>query len=792
MTESNHSVWSGFYKKTIKTRQDTLKLMYPRLDEPVPLPMSVADNMIENCIGTTSLPLGLGLNFRLNDRDYAVPMSVEEPSVVAAVSGAAKLIRDCGGFQTSYSGNIMVSQIQLLDVIDAEAVSELVRSHKVDIITQGNMYCRTMVKRGGGLRDVVVRILPYDRDSFFAVRGSGSRKVIPTTNEFTPTHMVIIHLHIDVAQSMGANTVNTVAEGVAPFIQELVGKRARVGLKIVTNFCTERRAVATFRIPISRLGYKKMKGFDLACAMLEGYAFAAVDPYRAVTHNKGVMNGVDAVALAMGQDTRAIEAGAHAWASRSGSYQPLTHYHLEEEGEGEMFFCGRIELPVPVGTKGGAIQSNPSMKFSHGILDFPTTAELGEIIAAVGLAQNFAALRALSSEGIQRGHMSLHSRNIAIQAGAPVLLVPEVSAYMVARGKINIESAKDYLSAHAILSEGTQSKFKRRQVPPSSFMVELTLEDGIAVSINIIFESLGKEERHILIQEGKTLHPLQDQLLGVGKDYRWFRQIFFLLETLQAHKSAQRSTRELQNGLKLLSIVMNRLIYTLVDRYPEETRRFLNGMLTAVLNPLSWLRKRDEEVLLVAFPLLDALWNVFKNQVDQSVNILTLANAIKEEQLRTFAACANSVDLHTSDADFEEYMQVHSRTWQVTLFLLLDLQSINPNLISANTLHFFFDLGHYLECEGMIGIDFSNWELCQTTGKNNSYLYWLQLQQKKHTEQTIQTFLETMAERNQKMREKLLSDKDVAAFFDVSLFLDNLPVVQRYYAIAEMLKSAKL
>lgn len=242
--------------------------------------------------------------------------------------------------------------------------------------------------------------------------------------------MLIVHIYIDVCESMGANLVTTVAEGLSPKIVELSGGRAVV--RIVSNLTDERRAKATFMLPVNLLKYKGMEGLNVAKGILEAFAFASEDPYRASTHNKGIMNGIDAAAIALGQDWRAIEAAAHAWAARSGRYRPLTSYKLLKEAKtGKMFLFGTMEMPVAVGVRGGAIQAHPVMSYTHGLVGNPTSRQLGEILVCVGLAQNFAALRAIVSEGIQRGHMGLHSRTIAIGAGAPPPLVQEVSNYMV-------------------------------------------------------------------------------------------------------------------------------------------------------------------------------------------------------------------------------------------------------------------------------------------------------------------------------------------------------------------------
>eukprot|EP01126_Amoeba_proteus_P031893 TRINITY_DN3119_c0_g1_i3.p1 TRINITY_DN3119_c0_g1~~TRINITY_DN3119_c0_g1_i3.p1 ORF type:complete len:370 (+),score=73.34 TRINITY_DN3119_c0_g1_i3:129-1238(+) len=346
---NDRDLWSGFYKKSLTSRQQQINEILPGTQKSEKLREEVADNMIENCIGTFSLPLGLGLNFLINNKQFVVPMVTEEPSVVAAVSGAAKTIAQNGGFFTSYTGNVMVCQIQLLDVPNVSEAAEVIRANEIDIIEHGNIYCESMKKRGGGVVKVVPRIVSFDKEKYFKVHtddnGSldeefsffdkefkfASKDPITNLDINNKDRMLIVHLHVDVCEAMGANIVNTIAEGVSPLLIDLVGGRA--GLRIISNYSVERRAKSTFRIPVEKLANKNKSGGEVCRGILEGYAMACSDLYRAVTHNKGIMNGIDAVAIALGQDSRAIESGAHAWASRNGTYQPLTHYRLVQVSE---------------------------------------------------------------------------------------------------------------------------------------------------------------------------------------------------------------------------------------------------------------------------------------------------------------------------------------------------------------------------------------------------------------------------------------------------------------------------
>ncbi len=375
-----------------------------------------ADKMIENVIGRHALPLGLGLNFIINDREVLVPMAVEEPSVVAAVSNAARIARAGGGFLTGSTDPIMIGQIQVLDVPDLDAARQAVLDAKEDLLARVDQVHPTLVARGGGARDLSVRIL----------------------RETPAGPMLVVHLHLDVRDAMGANLVNTAVEQIGPEVERLT--RGRVNLRILSNYTTERRAWAVCRIPVSAFSEKGMNGRDVARGIVEANAFACADPYRAATHNKGIMNGIDAVAIATGNDWRAIEAAAHAWAARDGRYRALTDWYMMGD-----LLVGKLELPLAVGIVGGATKVHPTARVALKILGVRTAQELAEIMVAVGLAQNLAALRALASEGIQRGHMRLHARQVAIAAGAEGEEIDEVAARLVEEGNVRESRAREIL-----------------------------------------------------------------------------------------------------------------------------------------------------------------------------------------------------------------------------------------------------------------------------------------------------------------------------------------------------------
>ncbi|MEM3399484.1 MAG: hydroxymethylglutaryl-CoA reductase, degradative [Candidatus Micrarchaeia archaeon] len=421
------SAISGFYKKTVDERLVILREQGLISDEDIavlkregPLPLSVASRMIENVIGTVSLPLGVATYFRINGRDCLIPMAIEEPSVVAAASFAAKLARESGGFTASATEPVMIGQVQLVGVESTESAKKAILEKKNEILELANSKDATLVKLGGGARDI-------------EVRGIGGKSKI-----------LAVHLLVDVRDAMGANAVNTMSEAIAPLLEQLSGGKAR--LRIISNLAVYRkahaRAVWKKEVLEESVG-GKMSGEEVVEAILQAYEFAVKDPFRCATHNKGIMNGIDALAVATGNDWRAIEAGVHSYACFKRKYSPLTRYKKNRKGDLE----GEIELPLAFGIVGGATRTSPTAQISLKILGVKSAQELAQVAAALGLAQNFAALRALATEGIQRGHMELHARNIAITAGASGSEADIVAKKMIEEKNISVTRAKEILSS---------------------------------------------------------------------------------------------------------------------------------------------------------------------------------------------------------------------------------------------------------------------------------------------------------------------------------------------------------
>jgi len=380
-----------------------------------------ADQMIENVAGLYALPLGIAVNFLVNGRERLIPMVIEEPSVVAGLSYAARMVRAGGGFRAEADRPLMIGQVQVVDLPDLDRAVEAVQAAREEILAEANRHDPMLIRLHGGAIDLETRPLPN-----------------------TPAGpMLIVHLIYDVRDAMGANAVNTAVEAIAPLIAQITGGRTL--LRILSNLADRRLARAWARVPAEQLGRDGLDGRAVAQGIFRANALALADPYRAATHNKGIMNGIDAVVIATGNDWRAVEAGAHAYAARAGRYQALTDWHLAENGD----LLGFIELPLAVGIVGGATRSHPTARVCLKILGVQTAAELAEILAAVGLAQNLAALRALVSEGIQRGHMSLHARQIALAAGATGDLVEAVARQMVAERTIRLDRAQEILKSLA-------------------------------------------------------------------------------------------------------------------------------------------------------------------------------------------------------------------------------------------------------------------------------------------------------------------------------------------------------
>jgi len=415
---------SGFYNLSLSERQARLAEaaaleadLLAALAGTAGLGPAQADHMIENAIGVFGLPLGVALNFVVNGREVLVPMAIEEPSVVAGASFMAKLARAGGGFTAQADEPQMIGQMQVLGLTDPEAARGALLREKAEILAEADAVDPVITGLGGGARDLEVRLL----------------------SETPIGPMLIVHLIYDTRDAMGANAVNTALERLTPHIERLTG--GRVHLRILSNLADRRLARAACRIPAAALAFDKFGGEEVREGVIAAWAFAAADPYRAATHNKGIMNGVDAVVIATGNDWRAVEAGAHAFAARGGRYTSLSRWWAAEDGA----LHGELEMPMAVGVIGGATRVHPAARACLRLMGVQSARQLAEIIVSVGLAQNLAALRALATEGIQRGHMGLHARQVAIAAGAQGELIERLARRLVDEGTVRIDRAQALL-----------------------------------------------------------------------------------------------------------------------------------------------------------------------------------------------------------------------------------------------------------------------------------------------------------------------------------------------------------
>ncbi len=513
----------GFYKLTIPER---LKILYERkfideedyfalLNGQNQLSPEAADKMIENVIGVFGLPIAIGLNLMVNKKEYLVPMAVEEPSIVAAVSSVAKLVREAGGFKATATEPVLIGQIQVVDVENPSKAKNVILQNKEEILNLANSLHPRMLVRGGGARDVEVRILPR-----------------PSSEG----DMVIVHLMVDTRDAMGANLVNSMCEGVASLIEKITG--GKVFLRILSNL-TDRSVVhASCEIPVELLKGKGYSGEDVRDGIILATEFAAIDPYRAATHNKGIMNGIDPVAIATGNDWRAIEAAAHAYAARGGTYTSLTHWEKNEKGS----LVGHIELPLKVGTVGGPLQSNPTVATALQIIGVESAPELATIMGSVGLAQNMGALRALVTEGIQRGHMTLHARSVTMAAGATPEIFEEVVEKLIDSGDIKIWKAQEIItslkSSRETVEGGLEAEFIPQMATANGKVILLGEHavvygtHAIAAPIPLAIQakvSGGDEGVHLIIPRWGVEEKLQK---GADHKYSIYKSLDMILHEL--------------------------------------------------------------------------------------------------------------------------------------------------------------------------------------------------------------------------------------------------------------------
>ena len=382
------------------------------------LTLDQAQHMIENAVGIHPLPLGIAVNFLVNGRDVLIPMAVEEPSIIAGASFMEKLARAGGGFWASSDPPEMIGQMQVVDIPDVYHARQTIMDKRDSLLEETTQIDQVLYRLGGGPRDLAVRVIEESPIGPF----------------------LVVHLIYDVRDAMGANAVNTACEHLAPFIESITG--GRVHLRILSNLADLRLARSRCTIPLDSLAFAEYSAEEVRDGIISAYAFAVADPYRAATHNKGIMNGIDAVVIATGNDWRAVEAGAHAYAARNGRYSSLSHWEVDQEGN----LVGSLEMPMALGIVGGATKVHPAARVNLKLMGVESANQLAEIVVSVGLAQNLAAIRALATEGIQRGHMNLHARQVAIAAGAVDYEIPDLAKQLVSENAVQIERAVEILT----------------------------------------------------------------------------------------------------------------------------------------------------------------------------------------------------------------------------------------------------------------------------------------------------------------------------------------------------------
>lgn len=645
-----------FHKMTVQERMEVLKSLHPELNGSYTegLDLKTADLMIENCVGKISLPVGLGLHFLINSKEYMIPMSTEEPSVIAGASAAAKIIKKFGGFRAWSTAPVMTGQIQILDV-DPKVFHGVILEHEKNLIKCANTkYCPRMVERGGGVLTI----------KFFELNQRSG----------------VVEIDVNVGEAMGANIVNSICEGLANDLTSL--SECRIGLKILSNYCPARRSISEFKIPLQELSYKGVPGEDIAKRFLESLQFAQLSVNRACTHNKGILNGVISVSLATGQDTRAIEAAAHSWAAHSGRYQPLNSYRIENG-----YLIGKIELPIAIGTKGGALRTNAAYQGSLYLLGNPSSSELGQIIASVGLASNFAAIRAMVSEGIQKGHMGLHAKNIALAAGVPNSIVSEVVEYMKQRGEISQQAALDYMSAHHIHQI---SRKKINQIGPlNTFHINLS-ESKPAISLTIAFQCPTIHGVHVDVEKSKEKNQnnIQKKLFG-RKSYSWMFGFLRMVDEIKFEPENPRTNKDLQMKVKLYCIWINEISIHLINLWGanQVSKVFsfiFNKERKALEKTLGEVDDFIEFGVFLAYELYHVLnFNLESFESSPVENSATLANLIRKEiQLVVESNIKASL---TPENNWEELFWYRKKQMSAALMLFCDClggDTVNETLLS--------------------------------------------------------------------------------------------------------------
>ena len=743
--KNNKDIWKGFYKKNILERQIQIKKIYDDVDieklKTGGLNLLRADNLVENCIGVISLPIGLGLNFLINGQKYSVPMSTEEPSVIAAASSAAKLIAENGGFFCSSDSPYMISQILYeYDENNIEKknyylkqLSEIIQRNKNEILKYGNKnVCNKMFIRGGGLVDVYVRNI-NNKSKFFSI-------------EFI----------VNCLEAMGANLLNEIAEKMSYYLQTQKYILQKSILNVLSNLSIYRKTTSEFKIKISTMNYKNIDGIDLANLLIKANDIANEDPFRASTHNKGIMNGIDAVAVALGQDFRAIEAGVHAYASldsktyKYGNYHPLTNYLIVNINN-EKYLYGKLTIPLAIGTVGGAINSNEVYKNNFKILGNPNNEVLCQIMVSVGLAQNFAALRALVSEGIQKGHINLHAKNIAYRAGTPDHLIPDVVAFMKERESFNEDTAKRYLDSILLYSKirkknGDKIFSGERNKKLSCFYIDLNFDFlKKPIRMNFLINSKIKPEINFgLLTTGATNHDnrvgrICNDLFGNKIIKDWLYEFMILVHELDLFKTKLEGIYQIKYQLKICVILFLTISSNLLKKNHKLLSNFINELIqekyhnkqnnfTDLYKLIPDSSTMENVSLEFGMTVILELYEIYLFYLENYLeNHKTLINIIKQEvilSLKNFIKLSEFFTLNkkiNNIKEFEEFFEIRLTRLNATILVLIDL-GFSEYRYSKEEVNNLISLGRYTEIEITLYRDYSRKNNYSQKESFNSYL----------------------------------------------------------------------
>ena len=741
------NIWSGFRKKNIVERQLQIKKLYENVDieklKNGGLNLLRADNLVENCIGVISLPIGLGLNFIINGQKYVIPMSTEEPSVIAAASFAAKIIGENGGFFTNCDSSYMISQIMYefdstiknkeKDKIHyLKELSNIIKRNKKEIIKYGNTnICNKMFKRGGGIIDVYIRGLKNSNSNFFSI-------------EFI----------VNCLEAMGANLLNEIAEKMSFYLKNQKYILQKPILRVLSNLSIYRKATSEFKIDISNLSNKNIDGYDLANLIIKANQIAKDDPFRASTHNKGIMNGIDAVAIALGQDFRAIEAGVHAYASidpenyNYSNYRPLTNYEIILINNKKYLF-GKLTLPIAVGTVGGAINSNEAYQNNMKILGNPNSEELCQIMVSVGLAQNFAALRALVSEGIQKGHISLHAKNIAYRAGTPDHLIGDVVSFMKNSGSINEETAKRYLDSLQLYTKIRTKNGKNKNVNKnklSCFYIDINFDFlKYPIKMNFLINSkISPEINFGLLTTGiknadERINIINNDLFGKKQKSTWLYEFMNLVHGLDLFKNNLEEIFQVKYKVKLCVILIFQIVNNLLKSSGNEEiisnfitemlkDKYQNGNFESLFDLIPDSAKIKSVSLEFGMTVILELYEIYLFYIDYYLtNHKSIMEMIKSEVIRSLN---NFIKLKhykekgkiSSLEVFNEYFELRLTRLNAIVLLLIDYGFSNEHY-REEEINNLISLGRYAEIEITLYRDYSSTKKRSETVLNSYKLF---------------------------------------------------------------------